>query len=117
MPGLDIATQTDGDCAVVALTGHLDADTAHQFRDALQELTRAQARTVIVDNSGLDYLSSQGVTALVEYAVELRKDGGDLVICAVSGSPLIVLEHLSLDRYFRIFSTCDEARTAVIRDA
>jgi len=117
MPGLDIETRTDGDCAIVALSGHLDADTAHQFRDALRELTTARARTVIVDNTKLDYLSSQGVTTLVEYAMELRKGGGDLVLCAVSGSPLIVLEHLSLDRYFRIFDTFDEARTAMVRDA
>lgn len=117
MSGLQIDVARDHRSAArVALTGHLDADTSPGFRERMNALRTEGAARVVLDCAGLDYLSSQGVTVIFEQAGELRNGGGDLVLAGLHGSPLVVLEQLSLDKYFQTYDTAAAALDALVPD-
>jgi anti-anti-sigma factor len=70
---LDIRLSTEDDSAVLEVGGEVDLDTAQQFRDALH---RAQeARRVVVDLSGVSFMDSAGVNAIIGAYNRLPPDG------------------------------------------
>jgi hypothetical protein len=53
-----ISSAYDGGCAVVRLAGRLDGESGEQFSDTLDRLLRDGQRSVLLDMSGVNYLSS-----------------------------------------------------------
>ncbi|GAA4692519.1 STAS domain-containing protein [Pseudonocardia yuanmonensis] len=66
---LDCALDRDGDAMVVALTGTVDYTTIPTMRAALgTAFTEPGSPTVIVDLTGVEFLGSAGIAALVDAA-------------------------------------------------
>lgn len=101
---LTIETTLDGTDATVSLQGYVDAETAPTMRREFKGLYRQGVLNVVVDCTGMNYVSSQGVASLVEMASDLRDLGGDLRLCGLNPRTELVFEHLSLLRFFRIFA-------------
>ena len=95
-PHLDIATSIDGTTARVTLAGELDLDGVESVTSALTGLAREGATTVLVDASGLTFLDSSGLRALLSG----RQALGDVDV------PLII-EHASpaVERVLEITGT------------
>lgn len=79
-----IQTEEVGECrAICRVSGELDAYTAPDLRDALDELVEENRSWIIADLSGLTYLDSTGLGILVGTAKKCRQAGGDLAVaCA-----------------------------------
>jgi anti-sigma B factor antagonist len=82
-----------GDCAVLAIAGEVDLDTAPHVRERLADLADKGIRHVIADLTGVEFLDSTGLGVLVGGLKRLRSNGGSLTL--VIGSDRIV-------RIFRI---------------
>ncbi len=69
---LKLSTRQDSDGnTVLAVAGEIDMSNAADFRDALSQAgTSAAAFTV--DITGVDYLDSAGLTALLPYASRIK---------------------------------------------
>ena len=71
--------------AILTLDGRISARTSGQLRDALDACKGLE--TVLIDLTGVDYVSSGGVRAFSEAAAGQR-----LVLCAPPGPVRITLE-------------------------
>ena len=69
---LKLSLQGDGNgAAVLSAVGEIDMSNAPGFRDALSQ-AGAKGAAFTVDLTGVDYLDSAGLTALLPYASRIR---------------------------------------------
>jgi anti-anti-sigma factor len=82
---MNIATILEGGTgARVRLDGRLDGEAAAQLADTLERLLRDGRRAVLLDMSGVSYLSSPGTLALQRAQQEWSSLRGDLRVAAPS---------------------------------
>jgi len=81
---MNIATTHDGAGAVVRLSGRLDGEAALQMADALERLMREGRRAVLLDMSGVTYLSSPGALALQQAHQDYASARGELRVVSPS---------------------------------
>lgn len=67
-------------CPVVALRGDVDVNTAGQVRQVLAGKVKAHPHRVVVDLSGLRYMDSAGIHALLDAQADLMARGGSLAV-------------------------------------
>jgi anti-anti-sigma factor len=73
-----ISASQDGPLTVVRLTGRLDGESARHLSDTIEDLLREGARTLLLDMSGVIYLSSAGTRVLARRAEDLTTLRGSL---------------------------------------
>jgi anti-anti-sigma factor len=77
LPGRD-------DITLLRLTGTLDIATLPQFESSLNRLRSADRSKLVVDLSGLDYISSSGLGSFLGMVDHFRQAGGDLAFVRLS---------------------------------
>jgi anti-sigma B factor antagonist len=82
----------DGDCAVLRITGELDAYTAPVLRDRMRDLTAVGVRHVIADLRQVDFLDSTGLGVLVGGLKRFREHGGSLAPVVTKSSILKIFQ-------------------------
>lgn len=102
------ATQQDG-FSVLGLDGFLDAHTAPQFEEAIQNEITAGRKQIIVNCEKLTYISSAGLGVFMSFIEEIRDAGGDIKICGVIPKVLQVFEILGFQSLFDIVDTVPQA--------
>jgi anti-sigma B factor antagonist len=85
---------------ILSLEGYLDAHTAPEFENAVQQEIDAGHRQIIVNCEGLTYISSAGLGVFMSFLEELREQGGDIKICGPSPKVLQVFEILGFPAIF-----------------
>lgn len=66
--------------AGVVLQGSIDAHTVKRLERELAELQRAGANKILIDLTGLEYISSSGLMLLVTTRRDLQAAGGELLL-------------------------------------
>jgi anti-sigma B factor antagonist len=94
---LRIETHEEDTVTVLALFGEFDLAGIQQFETELGKLEAAGAKVVVADLSGLDFMDSSGLRALVMADQRASRDGRRLAI--VPGPPAVrrVFEITQLD--------------------
>ena len=90
--------------------GELDAFTVSQFRQALAEL--ASKPRLIIDMSGVPFVDSAGLGALIGGIRRARELGGDVVVSCNRPSLVRTLRTTGFDRIVTMTETVDEAKAA-----
>ena len=99
---MHIAT-TIGPVTVLSVSGRIDAYSFPQLMsEANQRLEEGQTRLVL-DLSGVDYVSSRGLIALQTISAQAAARGGRAVLCAVDARVMQVLEMTGLHQRLAIF--------------
>jgi anti-sigma B factor antagonist len=81
LPGqLVIDRTTDGDAVILALRGELDLTSAPLFEQALMEAESSKPRRVIIDLSGLEFMDSTGLRALLIARERAQENGHELAL-------------------------------------
>lgn len=106
---LQVTRERRGDAEVVAVAGEIDMATVEQLRSAVRAAHEAGPRLLVVDLTGVGFLASTGLSALVE-AHELR--GKSLRVVADNRAVLRALGLVALDRLLVVHPTLDEALSA-----
>lgn len=89
----------------------LDNDNAHTLVSMIMSAHERGFKYVIIDMSGLEFLSSAGVGSVLG-TVELFREGeGDILLCSLSENVQHVLEVLDLQEYLTIIATRREAES------
>ena len=88
------------DLTILSLEGFLDAHTAPEFENAVQQEIDAGHRKLIVDCQGLSYISSAGLGVFMSFLEEIRESGGDIKICGATPKVLQVFEILGFPAIF-----------------
>jgi anti-anti-sigma factor len=91
---------------VMRLRGKLSLETVHNFMTAMR--TESAAR-LVVDMSGVSYLDSSGVGALVSVFVSRRNNGRSLGLVGLTSQGCAVLQVSGLLKLLPVFRSVEEA--------
>ena len=104
---LDIAQEPLSNGTLIArLTGKLSLETVNAF---LQETRTYSPEKVVLDMSGVSYLDSAGVGALVQLFVHRRSQTKKLAVAALTTQGAAVLQVAGLTKLLPTFPTVEEA--------
>jgi len=95
---------------ILRLTGPLVMTNLFDFQAKVRTDTSS---ALIVDFSGVPYVDSAGIGALVGAYVTHQKDGRTLSLVGVSQRVRNALQVTQVEQFFRFFPTLAEAETAV----
>jgi anti-sigma B factor antagonist len=87
--------------------GELDAFTVHQFRQALAEM--ASSRHLVIDLSGVPFVDSAGLGALIGGIRRVREFGGSVVVACSRRTLASLLHTTGIDRIVTVTDTVDQA--------
>ncbi len=91
--------------------GELDAFTVSQFRQALAEL--ASSPRLVIDLSGVPFVDSAGLGALIGGIRRARELGGDVAVACNRAPLLRLLRTTGFDRIVAVADTIEEAAAAI----
>ncbi len=104
--------EMDRDLLVLKADGGLNSHNAEEFVGKLERLIEAGLRNIIVDCSGLDYISSFGIGVLIRLHKRLKSVGGDVKLAAIKSKLIQVLSIVRLDQILDIYPDVNRARLA-----
>jgi anti-anti-sigma factor len=107
---MDIGEQRVGNVWVVTATGRLDGATSGVFAQRVGALTSGADARLIVDLSGIEFLSSAGLRAIMTLFKKIKAAKGAFVLCAV---PEPVREVLEITGFSELIQIHDERATAL----
>ncbi|QHC66912.1 anti-sigma factor antagonist [Rathayibacter sp. VKM Ac-2759] len=97
------------DIVVVRPVGRLDLTSATEFEAVvLRAITDGDLR-IVVDLSGVGFLDSSGLGALVACLKEARRAGGDIRLASPGEQPTMVLRLSNLDRLLATVESVEDA--------
>lgn len=94
---------------VVRLDGALDSYSFPRLETTLNGLRDSDRNRVILDCSGLDYISSAALGALIGFARRAREKGGDLKLVQLSRKIYNIVELLGFHKILEIHDSMDAA--------
>jgi anti-sigma B factor antagonist len=113
MPRMEFGyDEVDNDVLILKADGGLNADTAEQFVREIEQLVDTGLVKIIVDCSGLTYVSSRGLGVLVRLHGRMAKHGGEVKIAGITGLAAQVLAITRLSTLFAMYPDVNRARLA-----
>lgn len=94
---------------VLRINGSLDSFSFPKLEDALAKLRETERHRVILDCSGLNYISSVALGALIGFSRRARENGGDLLLAQLSPKVFNIIELLGFNRILAIHETREQA--------
>jgi anti-anti-sigma factor len=80
---MDITHAKKGEISVLTINGRLDAATAPVADKIIKTIMEGGCLRMLFDFSKLDYLGSGGLRVILGAAKELRRKGGQIVLCSL----------------------------------
>ena len=106
--------ETPGGFMICRPVGELDAFTVSQFRQALAEL--ASSKRLVIDMSGIPFVDSAGLGALIGGIRRTRELGGDVAVACDRPTLVRLLRTTGFDRIVSVTETVEEAMAALTKD-
>jgi anti-sigma B factor antagonist len=108
---MEITTQEFKHCDLITIKGRIDSATAPQMAQALESANESGKYKLVIDMTGLEYMSSAGFRALLAAQRNSKKyNRGEVVLVSV---PDRIREALELAGFTELFKTFDDTLTAV----
>ena len=111
---IDIHIETAGGSTVARPVGSLDVMSATQFRMSMA--AAASAPRLVVDLSGVSFVDSAGLGALVGAVRRAQALGGRVVLASPRPGVSRVLHDTGFDRIAPVAPTLDDAITLVVTE-
>ena len=112
---LEINVDRTGEYTVCRPAGELDAFTVGQFRESLTELS-GEPR-LLIDLSGVPFLDSAGLGALIGGVRRAREAGGDVAVYGARPAVARLLHTTGFDRVASVSDTEEGAAKALAAEA
>jgi anti-sigma B factor antagonist len=106
---METSTRSMNDVSIVSASGRIDTLTYELLLNALNDLIRGGARSLVVDLGSVGYTSSAGLRAILSAQKDVRRQGGDLRLAAVQPDVLRVLKLSGFTSIFKIYETVEAA--------
>ena len=98
-----------GGALVMTPEGHLDAHTEKSFQDQVLRNIENSEKTILIDFSKIDYMSSAGLRALLILAKRQKESGGTLTICGLQENVAEIFSVSGFDTIMDIYSNRNAA--------
>ena len=82
---------------------------AQEFQESLLNLLEKDFKFIVVDLSGVTFISSWGIGMLIHGLTTTRNRGGEFKIACAAETVLSVFEKVKIDKVLSISSTLEEA--------
>ncbi|HAS50314.1 MAG TPA: anti-sigma factor antagonist [Gammaproteobacteria bacterium] len=105
---MDIQEQRQGNVMVLGPVGRLDSLSCRDFEARLLGALN-ESKAVLVDCTGLEYISSAGLRSLLVAAKQARAASRQLALAALRDNPREVFEISGFSAIFAIHATVEEA--------
>ena len=106
---LTLQRSLQDDVAVITVDGFLDAHTAPQFEQVLQQEIADGRVKLVVDCAKLTYISSAGLGVFMGFIEEVREQRGDIKVCGLTPKVRQVFEILGFETIFELFDNVQGA--------
>jgi anti-sigma B factor antagonist len=103
MSDLSISVESFKRVDLVTLAGRVDSNSASQLDSTLKSLLENGRYKIVLELSGVSYLSSAGLRAMVSAVRESKKHRGDVRLANVSGRVDEVLKLAGLNAIFQVY--------------
>lgn len=105
---MEIAKQNINGVMTVSLSGRLDAASSMEAEEELGKVID-ENKKLILNLSGLEYISSAGLRVLLVSAKRIRREGGKMCLCELKENVLEVFEISGFSAIFDLEDTAKEA--------
>lgn len=96
-------------CHVIVCRGRMDVDASGPFKERIGRLCAGGVTRLIVDLSGVDFLDSSGLGALVACLRRVREKHGDIKLAGLRPEVKSIFEITRVSRLFQIYADAAEA--------
>ena len=107
---MEINTKKEKNVPVVSIKGRIDAVTAPDFEKNLSELISSGEKTVVVNFSELEYISSAGLRSILATAKKLKTENGKMLFAGLKGP---VEEVFKISGFYSIFTIFESEEAAL----
>ncbi len=108
---MEVSTTTEGAYHIIAIKGELDANSAVTFDGYLTTSIKANHPKILIDCTGLKYISSAGIGAFTSKIEDCEQLNIALVLFGVNETVQSVFSILGLDQVLTITTTKEMAKT------
>jgi anti-anti-sigma factor len=108
-PRLTIERTQVSDRIVLAVSGRMDSENAHEFDEKCDACAAEGHTTLVADLSGLTYVSSMGLRSFLAVAKALHGKGGTLRLCCLKGLVKQVFEITALSQALSVSESVESA--------
>lgn len=101
----------EGEVNIIYLSGELTASTSDELTRLFKDLIADNGNQVVLEMSGLTYISSNGLRPLLEWLDGTKNSPGKrkLVLCCLQKFVAQVLSATGFDRKFPVFDSLEAA--------
>ena len=92
--------------SVLPLEGEIDLHVSPRVERALASIIKKRPAHVIVDLSGVTFIDSSGLAALIHAMQDVKKYGGKLTLSGINSDVRAIFEIARLDQIF-VIGPCD----------
>ena len=112
---LRLTPERNAGVLVLVAAGRVSHASADHLRAALDEAIAQEPAGLVLDLSGVDYLSSAGLLAIESASARLARTGGSLVLCDASEPVRVTLDLAGLDLGRLVALSREDATRQVLR--
>lgn len=102
---IDVKEEIKGDVLVLRMNGRLDAVSSPTAERKVFDYINNGQHKLLLDFSGIDYLSSAGMRMLLSTTKKLKALAGKLVVCSVTSNVMDVLKMSGFDHVLELAKT------------
>ena len=95
--------------SVISVNGYIDTTTASELEESLKRLLGKGRYNIVIDLSGVNYISSAGWGIFISEIKKIRENGGDLKLASMVADVYEVFELLEFQTILESFDSVDEA--------
>ncbi len=109
MADFNVTKREVGDVSILDVNGFLDAHTAPDLENAFNNLIENKNYKVVINFSGLKYISSAGLGVFMAYVETMRDNGGDIKFSNLKDDVYNVFDLLGFPMLYEFYKSEDEA--------
>jgi anti-sigma B factor antagonist len=106
---------TDRNVAIFTLEGEIDLHYAPVLRALFQAKAKARTPALVLDLTGVPYIDSTGLAAIIEYFRDACSYAGILCLAGLNEQLKSIFEIVRLDKAIPMFETASDAVDAVLQ--
>ncbi len=104
-----VSAKDSSDVTILKVSGYLDTTTASELETSLHALLKKDLCKIVVDLSGVTYISSAGWGIFIGEIKDIRNRGGDLKLAGMVGDVFEVFQLLEFQTILEAYPSAEEA--------
>jgi anti-anti-sigma factor len=106
---MEIDVQVEGTALVASVRGKVDTVSASVFEKGLGKALEREEKLLVIDLSGMEYISSAGLRVILSAAKTMKARGGEVRLVIIQGPVRKVFQISGFLSLFKTFETKDQA--------